>query len=74
MNDINKNHNLRQAKTLSEEIAIEMYEEGFVTEIQLENFLTYARSKMTDRIVVFGDDIRDKAKLVYVEAAKRDEL
>ena len=74
MNDINKNHNLRQAKTLSEEIAIEMYEEGFVTEIQLENFLTYARSKMTDRIVVFGDDIRDKAKLVYVEAAKRVEL
>ena len=30
--------------------------------------------KNGNRMVIFGDDIRDKARLAYVEAAKRVEL
>lgn len=70
----NTNEHLIEAQTISEEIALEMFEAGFVTDEQLENFLAFARSKTADRLVVFGDDIRDKARAAYVEAAKRVEL
>lgn len=70
----NTNEHLIEAQSISEIIALEMYEEGFVTESQYENFLSFARSKTADRLVVFGDDIRDKARSAYVEAAKRVEL
>jgi len=65
---------LHEAQTVSEQIAIEMFEDGFVTESQLQNFLIFARSKTADRLVVFGDDIRAKARAAYVEASKRVEL
>jgi hypothetical protein len=63
-----------EAQSVSEEIAIEMFEDGFVTQDQLDRFVEYARTKTTDRLVVFGDDIRDKMRAAYVEAAKRVEL
>lgn len=65
---------LEKAQSLSEEIALEMYEAGFVTQDQLERFLSFARSKTADRLVVFGDEIRDKARYEYVEAVKRVKL
>lgn len=70
----NSREHLEEAQSISEIIAIEMYEDGFVTESQLENFLIFARSKTADRLVTFGDDIREKARAAYVEAAKRVEL
>ena len=65
---------LEKAQSVSEEIALEMFEEGFIKKSQLENFLYFARSKTADRLVVFGDDIRDKARYAYVEAVKRVSL
>lgn len=73
-NMTNSREHLEEAQSISEIIAIEMYEDGFVTESQLENFLIFARSKTADRLVTFGDDIREKARAAYVEAAKRVEL
>ena len=70
----NSREHLEEAQSISEIIALEMYEEGFVTDEQLQNFLAFARSKTADRLVVFGDDIREKARAAYVEAAKRVEL
>ena len=71
---LNTNEHLIEAQSISEIIALEMFEADFVTELQLENFLAFARSKTADRLVVFGDDIREKARAAYVEAAKRVEL
>ena len=65
---------IEEAQSVSEEIAIEMFEDGFVPADQLSRFLAFARSKTADRLVVFGDDIREKARAAYVEAAKRVEL
>lgn len=65
---------LETAQSISEQIALEMYEDGFVTADQLERFLAFARSKTADRIVIFGDDLRERARLAYVEAAKRVDL
>ena len=70
----NSREHLEEAQSISEIIALEMYEEGFVTDEQYERFLAFARSKTADRLVVFGDDIREKARSAYVEAAKRVEL
>ena len=70
----NSREHLEEAQSISEIIALEMYEEGFVTDEQYERFLAFARSKTADRLVVFGDDIREKARAAYVEAAKRVDL
>lgn len=69
-----RERHIMEAQSVSEEIAIEMFEDGFVTQDQLDRFVEYARTKTTDRLVVFGDDIRDKMRAAYVEAAKRVEL
>jgi len=70
----NTTEKLERAQTVSEEIALEMFEAGYVTEDQLENFLLFAKGKTADRIVTFGDDVREAARKAYLEAIERVEL
>jgi hypothetical protein len=67
---------LERAKTEAENIILDMIENYLIpVEIQVEA-IRYAHAKIADRILAYGDDIRDTCKEAYKTAiiAKIDEV
>jgi len=50
---------LLDAKTVAEEIVMDMYERGLIAQEVYTVAMDYAESKAADRILVYGDKIRD---------------
>jgi len=67
---------LEIAKEIAEQIEIDLYEEGFISNEEHVKAIRFASSKIADRILAYGDEIRDTCKEAYKTAIiqKLDEV
>ncbi len=67
---------LEKAKEIAEQIEIEFFEAGFIPDEKQVEAIRFASSLIADRILAYGDEIRDTCKEAYKTAiiAKIDEV
>jgi hypothetical protein len=59
---------LERAKEIAEQIELELFEEGFIPDEKQVEAIRFASSKLADRILAYGDEIRDTCKEAYKTA------
>lgn len=57
---------LEAAKEIAEQIEIDLYEMCFISDEKHIKAARFASSKIADRILAYGDEIRDTCKAAYI--------